>query len=327
MQMRTPDADGFHPPFFLRNRHVQTILGHLWAGPRFRHPTRKHLVALGEGDHLVLHDAVPARWRETDPIAVLIHGLGGNHDSGHLRRFAHLLTARHVRSFRADLRGTGEGLALARKSYHAGRSEDIRLILEYVHALLPASPLLLIGVSLGGNMVVKLAGEAATNPIPGLQRVVALGPPIDLARCDRLMSQRSNLFYNRYFTRLLVSQARAREKLFPDLPRVAFPASATLRQFDELYTAPRNGFAGVEDYYARASSAPVIPAIKLPTLILTARDDPFVDVRPFEALNPPANVELRIADYGGHLGFVGRDSLGGMRWGEAFVVRWLLDQS
>src|SRR5207302_1177288 len=156
---------------------------------------------------LVIHDATPANWHEGDPIAVLIHGLGGNHDSGHLRRFAHLLTARDVRTFRADLRGTGEGLPLARKPYHAGRSDDVRAILEFVHALSPTSPLLLIGVSLGGNMVLKLAGESAAHPIAGLQRVVALGPPIDLYRCDLLMSRRSNLFYNRYFTRVLVGQA------------------------------------------------------------------------------------------------------------------------
>ncbi len=327
MLMPFPDQDGFRPPFFLRNRHVQTILGHLWAGPRFRHRTIKHLVPLSEGDRLVIHDATPARWHDGAPIAVLIHGLGGNHDSGHLRRFAHLLAARDVRTIRADLRGTGDGLALARKPYHAGRSDDVRAILDYVHTLSPTSPLLLIGVSLGGNMVVKLAGESAANPIPGLQRVVALGPPIDLYRCDLLMSQRSNLLYNRYFARVLVGQAQQRQKLFPDIPRVVFPARPTLRQFDDLYTAPRNGFTSVEDYYAHSSSAPLIPAIRVPTLILTARDDPFVDVRPFEELQPPPSVELRIVEHGGHLGFVGRDALGGMRWGEAFVVRWLLDRA
>ncbi len=325
MPTRATDQDGFQPPFFLRNRHLQTIVGHLWAGPRFRHPARKHLVPLSEGDQLVIHDATPERWREGDPIAVMIHGLGGCHDSGHLRRFAHLLTARDVRTIRADLRGTGDGLALARKTYHAGRSDDVRAILEVVHALSPLSPLLLLGVSLGGNMVLKLAGESAVSPIAGLQRIVALGPPIDLLRCSVLMARRSNLLYNRYFARLLVDQVQQRHTLFPELPRIVFPKRPTLRIFDELYTATRNGFASADDYYARSSSVPLIPAIPLPTLILTARDDPFVDVAPFDELHPPANVDLRIVDRGGHLGFVGRDALGGMRWGEALVVRWLLD--
>ena len=225
---------------------------------------------------------------------------------------------------RVDLRGTGEGLALARKTYHAGRSDDVRAVLEFVHGLAPAAPLLLIGVSLGGNMVLKLAGESAADPVPGLSRVVALGPPIDLMRCSVLMSRKSNLLYNRYFARILVSQARQRHKLFPDLPALVFPSPTTLRIFDELYTARRNGFAGADDYYRRMSSIPLIPSIRLPTLILTARDDPFIDVQPFEELRLPANVQLRIVERGGHLGFVGRDRLGGMRWGEALVTDWLL---
>src|SRR5215510_7652822 len=145
METHPITADGFRPPLLLRNRHVQTIIGHLWCGPRFRHPTQKHIVSLADGDRLVLHDAVPEGWLPGLPIAVLIHGLGGCHDSGHLRRFAHLLTARRVRTVRADLRGTGEGLRLARKGYHAGRSDDLRAILEAAHAWSPASPLWLIG--------------------------------------------------------------------------------------------------------------------------------------------------------------------------------------
>jgi predicted alpha/beta-fold hydrolase len=179
-------------------------------------------------------------------------------------------------------------------------------------------------VSLGGNIVLKLAAEEATEPVPGLERVVALGPPIDMIRCAILMSQRSNLFYNRYFTKILVNQARRRQRLFPDLPPLVFPAVMRLRLFDEFYTAPRNGFAGADDYYTRVSAFPLIRSIRLPTLILTARDDPFVAVRPFEELSLPPNVELRIIDRGGHLGFVGPDRLGGMRWAEALVLEWLL---
>jgi predicted alpha/beta-fold hydrolase len=308
----------------LRNRHVQTIVGHLWSGPRFRHPTRKHVLSLADGDRLVLHDAEPTGWPPGQPISVLVHGLGGCHDSGHLRRFARLLTARGVRTVRVDLRGTGEGLKLARKGYHAGCSDDLRTILEAVHRWSPTSPLWLLGVSLGGNVVLKLAGEAAAQPVPGLARVVALGPPIDMPRCSVLMSRRGNLFYNRYFARILVRQALERQEQFPDEPRVRFPRRPTLRIFDDLYTAPRNGFANADDYYRRASSSPLLPAIQHRTLILTARDDPFIAVEPFEELCLPGNVDLRIVAHGGHLGFVGRDPLGGMRWGEALVSRWLL---
>lgn len=316
--------EAFCPPWFLRNRHVQTVVGHFWAGPPFRYPARKQRVALPDEDQLVLHDSTPDGWRAGDPVAVLVHGLGGCHDSGHLRRFARLLAPRGVRTVRLDLRGTGDGLLLARKTYHAGCSPDVRAALAAVHAWAPASPLLLVGVSLGGNIVLKLAAEAAAEPVPGLARVVALAPPIDMPRCAVLMSGRGNLFYNRYFTNLLVAQVRKRHRHFPDLPRLRFPPRMRLRDFDELYTAPRNGFTGADDYYTRVSSAPLVSSIRLPTLILTARDDPFIAVKSFEELRLPSNVELRIIDRGGHLGFVGPDGLGGMRWGEALVLDWLL---
>src|SRR5262249_51864446 len=162
---------------------------------------------LDDGDELVVHDSTPESWRPGNPIVVLVHGLGGCHDSGHLRRFAHLLAPRGVRSVRVDLRGTGEGLPLARKTYHAGCSSDLRAVMQTVHCWSPTSPVGFVGVSLGGNVVVKLAGEAGADPVPGLTRVVAMGPPVDMVRCSELMSRPRNRFYNRYFARCLIRQA------------------------------------------------------------------------------------------------------------------------
>jgi predicted alpha/beta-fold hydrolase len=317
-------ATGFRPPWLLRNQHVQTILGHLLRGPAFRQPTVKRLVTVSGGDRIVLHDAMPPGWQPGDRIAILVHGLGGSHDSGHPRRFAHLLDPRGVRTVRVDLRGCGDGLPLARSPPHSGRSDDVRAILHEVHSWSPSSPLLLVGVSLGANTVLKLAGEAAFEPVPGLERVAVLGPPADMRRCSQLMEQRRNRFYNRYFAGILVANALKRRHYFPDLPRVVFPRRTTLRVFDELYTAPLGGFADADDYYTRSSSAPLIPGIRVPTLILAARDDPFIAVEPLEELKLPPNVELRVLEHGGHLGFVGKDGAGGLRWAERRVVEWLL---
>jgi predicted alpha/beta-fold hydrolase len=200
----------------------------------------------------------------------------------------------------------------------------VRAVLEYVGGLAPGSPLWLVGVSLGGNTVLKLAGEAGAEPVPGLAKVVALGPPIDMARCAVLMARPGNRFYNRYFAGHLVREAMTRQKLFPDLAPVRFPQKTTLRIFDELYTAPRNSFAGADDYYRRASALPLVGSIPVPTLVVTARDDPFIAAEPFEELRPPAHVEVRLLDHGGHLGFVGRDGSGGWRWVERRVADWLL---
>ncbi len=319
----TPE-NGFRPPWYLRNRHVQTILGHLLCGPPVRHPTIKHRVPVSDGDQLVLHDSVPDGWRPGEPIAVLVHGLSGCHDSGHLRRLARRLLPRGVRVVRVDLRGCGDGLPLARRGYHAGCSDDVRAVLATVHAWSPSSPVLLVGISLGGNVVLKLAGETEAHPVPGLARVAALGPPIDLHRCAALMGHPRNRLYNLHFARDLVDQALRRQRYFPDLPPVSFPRRTTIRRFDDLYTAPRSGFRDTDDYYTRAASAPHLRHVRLPTLILTARDDPFIAVGPFEEVQLPAAVELRIVDRGGHLGFLGDDGDGGFRWAERRAADWLL---
>jgi predicted alpha/beta-fold hydrolase len=224
---------------------------------------------------------------------------------------------------RLDLRGTGAGFPLARGSYNAGCSGDVRAALETVHRLAPQSPLWLAGVSLGANVSLKLAGEAADRPVLGLAKVATIAPPVDLAECVRLIEQPRNRFYEVHFLRDLVREAQMRARHFRE-PPPQFPRRLSLRQFDDLYTAPRGGFKDASDYYARSSSAQFVPRVQLPTLILTARDDPFVTCEPIARLQRPANVEVRITDHGGHVGYLGRDGTGGMCWGEWQLAEWLI---
>lgn len=314
----------FRPLPLLRNPHIQTVLGAVVPGLVCPLPDQRTLVRLADGDHLVLHSNTPQGWKPGDPLALLVHGLSGSHLSPHIRRMAALLLARRVRVVRMDLRGAGAGLALARGVYHAGRSDDLRAALVELHEWSPASPLLLIGLSLGGALSLRLAGEAAKQPVPGLARIAAISPPIDLPRCAALLSQPRNRIYEDRFIRDLLYDARQRQRIFPDLPALNFPrCRLTIRLFDDLYTAPRSGFADALDYYHTASCAPLIPQIELPTLILTARDDPFIAVEPFEELKVPSHVVLRIVQHGGHIGFLGWDGFGGIRWAERRIVDWI----
>ncbi len=316
-------ARDFRPLPFLSNPHLQTVLGSLWTGAVPPFPVREHQVALPDGDRLVLHDSVPERWRDGDRIAVLVHGLGGSHNSGYMRRLTARLLPHGLRVVRLDLRGAGRGAGLARRGYHGGCSDDLRAALEHLRRDSPGSPLVLIGLSLGGNIVLKLAGEAAEQPLPGLERVAAVSAPIDLTRCAALLAEPRNRFYERHYVRALRQQACQLFTFFPDVVPVDFPRRLTLRLFDELWTAPRSGFAGADDYYRRAASLPWIPRIKVPTLLLTARDDPFIAVEPFEALRVPSHVAIHITRHGGHLGFLGPDGAGGVRWAERRVVDWV----
>jgi predicted alpha/beta-fold hydrolase len=258
-------------------------------------------------------------------MALFIHGLSGNATQPHVQRMAMMLMQRGVRVFRIELRGTGEGLPLARNVYHGARSGDIRAALALMHRLSPASPLLLLGVSLGGSLALRVAGEMPEHPVPGLARVAALSPPIDLARCAVMLARPINRIYEEIFVRCVVDEARRRQRYFPDLPPLRFPRGRlTFRLFDEHYTAPRCGFSCALEYYHRASVTSLLAHILVPTLILTARDDPFIAVEPFEATPMSDKVVVRIVAQGGHIGFIGHDGAGGIRWGERRMVEWVL---
>ena len=314
----------FRPLPLLSHPHVQTLLGHFLPGPTITLPTREQVIHLPDGDGLVLHDNAPPGWRPGDRIALVIHGLTGSHDSPGVKRVAARLLGHGLRTVRLDQRGTGKGLALARGAYHAGRSDDVRAALEEIHRWSPASPIILLGISLGGALVLKTAGEVVEHPLPYLERVAAMNPPIDLERCAALIALPRNRMYNRYFSGLLVEQARERQGYFPDLPPVRFPRRMSIRLYDDLYTAPRGGFKDALDYYRRASSYRLLDRITVPTFVLTARDDPFIAVEPFEDAKTPNNVVVQITPKGGHIGFVGWEGSGVVRWAESRILEWIV---
>lgn len=313
----------FRPLPLLSNRHVQTLLGHLLPGRRLRHPAIPRHVELPDGDRLVLHDSIPDGWALGDRTALLIHGLGGCAASAHVRRAAAQLLALGVRVVRVDLRGCGHSERLCRGLYHGGCSDDVRAAAAEVHRWTPTSPIVLVGFSLGGNIVLKAAGEADVYPIPGLSGVVAVAPPIDLERSIHQLSQPANRFYARYFLKLMVTHARRWQRTFPEILPVEFPAQLTVPEFNELFIAPLHGFPRAADYYREVSSLPLIPRIRVSGLVLASRDDPFIAVEPFEEVAPPPNVELQVLDHGGHLGFLGWDGAGGIHWAERRVAHWV----
>ena len=314
----------FCPLPLLGNPHVQTILGNFLTGNHRTSRGHRRVVPLPDGDRVVLHETPPRAIHPREPIALLVHGLGGSHRSPYMPRMTRRLNDLGWRVLRMDLRGAGAGMRLARRFYCAACSDDIRCVVEYLTAALPDRPIAVVGFSLGGNIVLKFAGEAAARPLPALRSVAAVAPPIDLIRCSELLARHT--FYDAFFVHLLTSQVAQHQRYFPDLPKVVFPRRMNLRQFDDLYTAPRWGYADALDYYRRASALLCIPAIRIPTYILTARDDPFIAVEPFETLSAPPAVELHITAHGGHLGFLGADGVGGIRWAETQLVHWLEKQ-
>jgi predicted alpha/beta-fold hydrolase len=186
------------------------------------------------------------------------------------------------------------------------------------------SPIALAGFSLGANLVLKLAAEAADDPLPGLDCVLAANPPIDLAACSTAMARAENRLYDWNFTRWLHSQANRLHRLYPELGDPGLNGVSSVYEFDDRYTAVRNGFSSADDYYARSSSLFAISRIALAGLVVHAADDPFIPAEPFSRVSFPADLQLELMDCGGHLGYVSRKRWqGDRRWLEARLAAWL----
>jgi predicted alpha/beta-fold hydrolase len=321
-------ADSTVPPFvphpWFRGGHAQTIAGRYLPGRRLRLPSTYHEIDVDGGDRLSLLESIPADWRPGGPTALMVHGLAGCVRAPYLVRVAIRLVDIGVRVVRMNLRGAGAGFGSARGIYHAGRTDDLRAAARWMARRSPGSPIALVGFSLGANLVLKLAAEAAEEPLEGLDAVVAANPPLDLAACCRHFQRRENRVYDRHFVRMLHTDLSRLHHAYPDLGPFLVARTATLLEFDDLYTAPRNGFAGAYDYYSRNSAGPLIPQITIPGLVVHAADDPFIPVEPFYQVSFPTNLALELLPFGGHLGYLSRTLWSGdCRWLDMRLTAWL----
>ncbi|HEY2840501.1 MAG TPA: alpha/beta fold hydrolase [Pirellulales bacterium] len=318
----------FRPHPLLRNGHAQTLAGVYFPGDLPEYVAVQHRLSLSDGDATILHDDCPGAWQPGDAVALLLHGLGGCHQSVYMRRVAEKLSARGVRAFRMDLRGCGAAMELARYPYHSGRSADAAAALAFLQALCPGSPVTLVGYSLGGNIALKLAGESGASPPANLLSVMTVSPPADLGACSAWIGRRLNRGYDRYFARLLSTQLAERRARAPHALHADFPRAPTrLREIDDWFTAPICGFGTADNYYRVSSAAPLMPEIRVPTLIVAAADDPLVPVKTFADLQLSPTTRLQITRRGGHLGYIGASGTDpDRRWIDWRVVDWVLAQ-
>lgn len=321
--MKTSKAD-FRPFLLLAGGHRQTLAAHYIATEYQLAGTTQHQVALDDGDQLVLHDDRPNRWQPGDPVALMVHGLCGSHQSRYVVRIAHKLHDRGVRTFRIDLRGCGAGEKLARTSTHCGRWSDLEPPIVRIGELAPGSPLTLCGFSLGGALSLNLA---ATPTAPAtLARVVAICPPVDLFAVERLLKRPLNKQYDQYFARTLWKMVVERAETIPGAPQVQhLPRPRKLREFDEAYTVPLGGYRDADDYYEQASVVGRLEQIKLPTRIIAAANDPIVPIEPLRTASLGERTHLLATGCGGHLGFVGRRGTDPDRyWLDWRVIEWVM---
>lgn len=298
------------PPAWLPGGHAQTMWPLLIKGPLPRY--RRQRWETPDDDFIDL-DWIDGR--PGAPCVALFHGLEGSSRSHYARRLMQALAGLGWHGVVVHFRGcSGEPNRLLR-AYHSGDSAEIDWVLRRLHALgWPA--LFAVGVSLGGNALLKWLAEQGAAAATLINAAAAVSAPLDLAAANAALSSGFNLVYAKHFLRTLVPAARAKAGRFPgriDMQRAA--RARTLRDFDDAVTAPLHGFLGADDYYARSSAGPLLGAVRLPTLLLHAANDPFL---PQAALprreRLPAAVTLEVTDRGGHVGFVHGPLPGRVDW-------------
>jgi predicted alpha/beta-fold hydrolase len=320
-----PDFPPFRPRLPWLGGDLQTLRNYLVVRPPdlADWPGRRLELALadGSGDRLaaVLHRPQGPGER---PLAVLIHGLTGCEDSHYIRASARHLLGRGHPVLRLNLRGAGPSAALCRHRYHAGRSADLRDALAALARLEPglyAGGLLLVGFSLGANMLLKFLAESGRD-FP-LRAAAAVSAPIDLEAAQlRLMAPR-NALYHRYLLARMKAETLAGAELKPAERRAVLRARSVY-DFDHGFVAPAGGFADAEDYYRRCSARRFLAAVDLPTLVVHARDDPWIPGAAYDAVDwraTPKLIPLRPAA-GGHVGFHGRGA--GAAWHDRCIARF-----
>lgn len=309
---------------------LQTIKNNLaWRAPVFREDRHSRLTLSmndGTGDSLLARLDLPQEEAGL-PLLILIHGLTGSEDSRNITVSAAYFVSLGFPVLRLNLRGAGSSEGRCAQHYHAGRSQDLAAALTALPASLKEHGIVMAGVSLGGNALLKFAAEVGTST--ELRAVSSVCAPIDLkAAQQRIMAPRNGIYHRHLLKHMKAGAYQAAQgKGAQDKNTMA----ATLKQvdsvyaYDDLIVAPQNGFAGAEDYYAKCSAGPMLSRIKTPTLLIHAKTDPWIPTSMYTDQPWPGDgpLSLVISDDGGHVGFHGRGNT--VPWHDRCIGQFFMD--
>jgi predicted alpha/beta-fold hydrolase len=281
-----------------------------WGNPRYfprlPAPVRRYFDV--DHDARVVADCHWQTQPWTRPTIIALHGLNGSSGAHYMRGIAAKAFARGMNVVRLNQRNCGDTEHLSAGLFHSGLTSDAARVIGELIAVDGLTSIAVAGYSLGGNLALKLAAEYGDAPPEALVGVAAVSPIIEIGECVKALEQPGNWLYQWNFVKDLKRRMRRKDRFWPgrfDLSKLR--QIRTVREFDEAYTAPYFGFAGAEDYYHRASAMRIVERVRVPALVITADDDPFVPSRPFHDAKLSGNpcVRLAICKHGGHCGFVG----------------------
>jgi predicted alpha/beta-fold hydrolase len=327
-----PPAIDYRAPLWLPGGNAQTIWAALAARRRFGPPApwQRSRWTTPDGDFIDVDTATHTSALNA-PLLVLFHGLEGSSGSHYAEAFADFAATQGLAYAVPHFRGCSGELNLAPRAYHSGDFHEIDWVLRRFAAEHPGRALIAVGVSLGGNALLRWAGEVGTGAGQTVRAVAAVCSPLDLAAGGHAIGRGFNrLVYTRMFLATMVPKALRKLDQHPGLfDRKALLAARDLYEFDNLFTAPLHGFRDTEDYWTRASAKPVLGDVRIPALALNALNDPFV---PAASLPTAAQVSRSVTlwqpDQGGHVGFPSAAGVlglpGHVRTMPEAVGRWLL---
>jgi uncharacterized protein len=328
----------FTPRRFFTNGHLQTILGNFLARMNTLPPAEPTLVEVSPAVDGQISSQVrcdchwqPAEIRAARPTAIIVHGLEGSSESQYVVGNANKLWLAGANVVRMNMRNCGGTEALTPTLYHSGLSADVAAVMGHFTKLYGLESISLVGYSMGGNLVLKLAGDLGASAPAQLHSVIGVSPAIDLGPSADSLHAPQNRLYELKFLYHLIQRYRRKCALFP---RAYDPNRASgigsIREFDDRITALYSGFTGADDYYHRAASARVLDQIAVPTLILNAADDPFIRITPESRSLIAANrhITFNETEHGGHCAFLAAacDGYDGY-WAEHSLLRFLLSKS
>ena len=330
--IRTPDSSlwwlgDFEPRPGLTNGHLQTIMGNFWPRPAFRLAATAETVEVdpADGSFTLCHcHWQPEPVRAAQLTAVLVHGLEGSSDSRYIQAIAARAWTAGFNVIRMNMRNCGGSDALTPTLYHSALSGDVGAVVKHFSRRFGLERVALVGYSMGGNLVLRLAGEWGSHP--PLSAVATVCPAIDLAAGSDALHEPANRLYEWNFLRGLMARFRRKAKLYPSIYRTdGIGPVRSLRQFDHKVVARYCGFRDADDYYYRAAAARVVDKIAVPTLILCAQDDPFIRFTEETRAKLLANPHIVFVEtrHGGHCAYLSRGHGNEVHWAEATVIRYL----
>ena len=315
----------YHPRRRFPGGHLQTIAGNFMRRQNLLPPAEERLIEVEPGMRLLCH----CHWQRERASAmtlVIVHGLEGSIESQYVIGTGSKAWAAGMNVVRMNMRNCGDTEHLGPTLYNSSMSHDVGVVVGDLVAYEKLPAVSLVGYSMGGNLVLKRMGEWGGNAPRQVKAAVGVSPAMDLAASADALHDLANRVYEYKFLRSLRQRVQRKARLYPELYDVKYLRGLrSIRDFDEQITARYCGFAGAQDYYTRAASANVLDSIAIPTLVVHAKDDPFIRILPGtrRKLENNPHITFLETEAGGHCAFLAEPNGYDGRWAERQTIRFI----